>query len=275
MARRPTKKGAPTRELVHFLPGSWWSTDLSQRSGKSHGELDRLLTDQSARLKQDGSLKAQLYRMKAIAEGRLELQLHRPNHVELRRRAEALQAGVEAGFLSVTWDELIQAHGFQRRQPFRLDLVSKDLIADLQANNGIADIHVDGVELTREGFMRCGATTHLDALGLLLMQKRLRQIPVLEVPDIFFIRLWLGQATDIAPFKSNRARILEAISAAYPEFGPLQGEEGVYYVSTDEQITEMRARYLLKFSGVSRMIWISPYPKRRPPPLISTEQHGS
>ncbi len=272
MAKRPIKMGAPVREIVHFLPGSWWATDLQQRSAKTYGELDRLLTDHGERLKPDGSLRAQLYRMKAIAEGRLELQLQRPNHVELRRRAEALQPGVESGFLSVTWDELIQASGFQRRQPFCLDLVSKDLIANLKAHNGIAGIHLDGVELTREGFIRCGGTRHLDALGLLLMQKRLRHVPVFEVPDIFFIRFWLGQAADIAPFRENRAQILEAISAAYPEFGPLQGEEGVCYASTEEQFMEMRVRFFLKFSGVSRMIWVSPYPKRHDRPM-SDERH--
>jgi hypothetical protein len=200
--------------------------------------------------------------MNAIAEGRLELQLHRPKHVEFRRRAEVLQPGLEAGFLSVTWDELIQACGFQRRQPFKIALVCPELVEELKACDGVTEITDDGILLSRGGIQRCGTTKSLDALGLLLMQKRLRPIPVFEMQDVFFIRIWLGQATDLSPFRANRDKILSTVENAYPELGPLRGDDGVQYIATQEDLLAMQAHFLVKFSGRSRSIWISPYPKK-------------
>jgi hypothetical protein len=259
MSKKPVKKGAPKRAVVHFLPGVWWATELRQKTKSGFGELDRELTDQEKRKR---AVKRQRYRMRAIAEGRLELQFARPNHLDMRQRAEAMKPGIEASFQSVTWDELLRASGFPPRQPFRMDLISSELLADLKAHEGIHAIGDDGVVLTEMGVARCAVTLHLDALGLLLMQKRLHLIPVFKMGDVFFIRLWLGMARQILPFRVNRKLMLDEIARVFPEFGLLQGKDGVRRVFNEEQLLRAKTRFFLKFAGHNQYIWASPYPKR-------------
>lgn len=261
ISKKPVKRGAPKRAIVHFLPGAWWALDLHQRTGKRFGELDRKLTDQEKSKKAE---KRQRYRMRAIARGQLELQFARPNHIDLRQRAETMAPGVDASFLSVTWDELLRASGFPPRQPFGMNQISSDLLADLKAHEGIRAIDDDGVVLTEMGVARCAVTLHLDALGLLLMQRRLHAIPVFKMGDVFFIRLWLGMAGQLLPFRANRKLILEEIARVFPELGPLQGNDGVRRVFNEEQLLKARARFLMKFAGHRQHVWVSPYPRISP-----------
>ncbi|MDE2594092.1 MAG: hypothetical protein KGL57_07610 [Burkholderiales bacterium] len=100
-------------------------------------------------------------------------------------------------------------------------------MVELNARQGIRATLPTGIALNRRGAQVCAQTRHIDALGLLLMQRRLRIAPLFNSYEVFGIRQWLGTARLMFPFRVNQLLFNKAFTQTYPELGPLTGDGGV------------------------------------------------
>lgn len=251
------------RSVVYMLPGAWWGMRLHEVTGMKFGELEECID----RLDSTRSAKGNTWGIARFAKAKTALQFDRADHRLLRRYASTLEgAGAEATeFMSITWDEMFQAIGTRRRRPFDVSQVDRDLMKALEAHERIRAILPTGIVLTRAGAELCAQTRHIDALGLLLMQRRLRSAPLFNDYEVFGIRQWLGTARRMFAFRANNRLFLDAFQQTYPELGPLTGKDGVCSITDDASL--LKAWYtfdnLFREFGQLEILWHSPFAPKR------------
>lgn len=247
------------RSSIYMLPGAWWAMRLRQVTGETFEDLDQAFCRLDPKRAATGSIPE----IERFAKGRKTLQFAREDHKTLRQLANSLDgaAGLETEYMSLTWDEMFLAVGAARRKPFNLGEVNADLMGELKAHDGIASLQPNGIVLTQAGVLRCSLTRHIDALGLLLMQRRMHRVPIFSSLDIFHIRVWLGNARLMFSFRANQQLYLDAMGEAYPELGPMMGEDGIKLIPNEATMRNARDRFENSFVTFGRLelVWLSPY----------------
>jgi len=247
------------RSIIYMLPGAWWAMRLRQATGETFENLDQVFCRLDPKRAATGSIPE----IERFARGSKTLQFAREEHKALRQLGALLDgaAGIDAEYLSVTWDEMLLAVGAARRKPFNAGEVNADLMRDLKASGGIAAIRPNGIVLTQAGVLRCALTRHIDALGLLLMQRRMHRVPIFSSLDVFYIRVWLGNARLMFSFRINQKLYLDAIGEAFPELGPMVGEDGIKMILNESTMQRARDWFENSFVTFGRLelVWLSPY----------------
>lgn len=232
--------GKPVNSAIDLLPGVCWVRASQQLCRLSFAEMERAYSGQDFPKKAAGGYD-QPYLPSRVAAGKKALSASRPQHRALLLGMEKAHPGSLAIYESFTWDEIRLAGGRTPRRGMSSTRINSAGLKQFAAED-IEEQTKDRLVLTQAGLLKVAENwKHVDALGLMLMQRRLRPGLSSNIVWIALLRRWLGNATrQIFALRMNRAILFEAVELAYPEVAPLAGPNGVRaFMSPSDLLLEL------------------------------------
>jgi hypothetical protein len=211
----------PPQNALDWAPGACWANAAYLETGMSFSAMERKFIEGRYPERPAGGY-AQRNLPAEFANGTTAMLWSNRRHQAFRSAVEASYPSLRGIYESIAWDELLLAAGRKPRSALDATRIASEVFSLLQPRH-IEWQNECELLLTAEGILQTLRIPHLDALGLLLMQRRLRR----DLPSHPFfgmwVQYWYQASVKRLPFLVvSEDMFVRAVELAIPESAPIK-----------------------------------------------------